>query len=162
MTFKNNLENFAGTACRILYPIPITTFKGKGLTVSICTLSSIDLLKKISMLDIMDNILIAGRLLSENKGIDQLIEFCINHPTLKYLILCGKDTKGHFPGDALINLIKNGVDTSGKIIGTKARYPVIESSKRNTEQFKKQITIIDMRNCFDIDKICSVIHNPAF
>ncbi len=162
MTFKNNLENFAGIACKILYPIPITTFKGKGLTVSICTLSSIDLLKKISLLDIMDHILIAGRLLSENKGIDQMIEFSICHPALKYLILCGQDTKGHFPGDALINLINNGADANGKIIGTKAHYPFLTSSKMNIKQFRKQITVIDLRNCLDVDNICSVAHNFIF
>ena len=48
MTIKNKLEDFAGEACRILFPIRVDVFKGHGTSVSICTLSSIDLLIKIS------------------------------------------------------------------------------------------------------------------
>ena len=75
-----------------------------------------DLLITLSKLEIMDKLVIAGRLLTENKGIDQIIEYCIQNPQIEYIILCGKDVKGHYPGDALISLIKNGVDDGGKVI----------------------------------------------
>ncbi|MER5176481.1 MAG: tetrahydromethanopterin S-methyltransferase subunit A [Candidatus Nitrosocosmicus sp.] len=158
MNFKNKLEHFAGEACKMLFPIHINTFKGHGSNVSLCTLSSIDLLIKISNLEIMHDLLIAGRLHSENKGIDQMIDFCINNPQLKYVILCGKDTKGHYSGDALISLIKNGIDINGKILGTIAPSPFICSNKENVTKFKNQVSIIDMRNCFDIDKISETVN----
>lgn len=158
MNFKNILEHFAGEACKILFPIHINMFKGHGSNISLCTLSSIDLLIKISNLEIMNDLLIAGRLHSENKGIDQMIDFCINNPQLKYVILCGKDTKGHYPGDALISLIKNGIDVNGKILGTIAPSPFICSHKENVTKFKNQVSIIDMRNCFDINKISETVN----
>ncbi len=158
MNFKNKLEHFAGEACKILFPIHINMFKGQGSNISLCTLSSIDLLIKISYLEIMNDLLIAGRLHSENKGIDQMIDFCINNPQLKYVILCGKDTKGHYPGDALISLMKNGIDVNGKILGTIAPSPFICSHKENVTKFKNQVSIIDMRNCFDIDKISETVN----
>ncbi len=158
MNFKYKLEHFAGEACKILFPIHINMFKGHGSNISLCTLSSIDLLIKISNLEIMNNLLIAGRLHSENKGIDQMIDFCINNPQLKYVILCGKDTKGHYPGDALLSLIKNGIDVNGKIMGTIAPSPFICSHKENVTKFKNQVSIIDMRNCFDINKISETVN----
>jgi len=156
--FKNKLDYFAGEVCKILFPITIESFKGCGAIISLCTLSSIDLLIKISKLPIMDNLIIAGRLYSENKGIDQMISYCVNDYRLKYIILCGKDTKGHYPGDALINLIENGIDDNGKILGTIAPSPFLCSHKNDIAAFKKQVSIIDMRGCFDIDKVSEVVY----
>jgi len=158
MTIKNKLENFAGEACKILFPIRVDVFKGHGTKVSICTLSSIDLLLKISNGDLMKYLVIAGRLYSENRGIDQMVDYCVNSPELKYIILCGRDTPGHWPGDALINLIKNGTDACGRILGSISPNPFICSPVENIIKFKKQVTVVDMRNCFDVDKISETVY----
>lgn len=155
---KNKLDYFAGELCKILFPINIDSFKGCGSSISLCTLSSIKLLIKISKLPIMDNLIIAGRLYSENKGIDQMISYCVNDPRLKCVILCGKDTKGHYPGDALINLIENGIDDNKKILGTIASSPFLCSRKDDIALFKKQVSIIDMRGCFDIEKVSEMVY----
>lgn len=110
-------------------------------------------------MDLMNDIMIAGRLHSENKGIDQMIDYCINHPQLKYIILCGKDTNGHYPGDALISLIEKGIDGNGKILGAISPSPFISSSKENVVKFKNQVNIIDMRNCFDTNKISETVYH---
>jgi tetrahydromethanopterin S-methyltransferase subunit A len=155
---KNKIEYIAGEVCKVLFPIDVDIFQGNGSKVSVCTLSSIDLLIKISKLDLMDNLLVAGRLHSENKGIDKMINYCVAHPKLKYVILCGKDTVGHYPGDALINLIENGLDRDGRIKGSLSPSPFICSAIADVETFTKQITIIDMRNCFDTDKISKTVY----
>lgn len=82
----------------------------------ICTLSSIDLLETISRSSLMNKVLIAGRLLSENKGIDAMITFAMSHPELKLILVCGKEVKGHRPGKTLLALASNGVDSSGRIL----------------------------------------------
>jgi tetrahydromethanopterin S-methyltransferase subunit A len=155
---KNKIEYLAGEVCKVLFPIRVDVFQGHGSKVSVCTLSSIDLLIKISKMDIMNNLLIAGRLHSENKGIDKMINYCIAHAQLEYVILCGKDTVGHYPGNALINLIENGVDRDGRINGSLSPLPFICSDNADVEKFRKQITIIDMRNCFDTDKISKTVY----
>jgi tetrahydromethanopterin S-methyltransferase subunit A len=155
---KNKLNYFAGEVCKILFPINIDSFKGCGSSISLCTLSSIELLIKISKLSIMDNLIIAGRLYSENKGIDQLISYCVSDHRLKYVILCGKDTRGHYPGDALIKLTEHGIDADGKILGTIAPSPFLCSHKDDIDIFKKQVSIIDMRDCFDVDKISEMVY----
>ena len=48
LKIKFQLEQAAGVVCKVIYPIPISSFSGKGTEVGICTLSSMDLLKKIS------------------------------------------------------------------------------------------------------------------
>lgn len=159
---RARLDYCAGQVCKFLFPVDVDFFKGNGLNVSICTLSSIDLLKAISKSELMNKLVIAGRLFSENKGVDQIIRYCLNDSKIEYIVLCGKDTKGHFPGDALINLLKNGVTTDCRILGTVAPYPFISTSKEDVAKFTMQISVIDLRNCFDIDKISDIVHKLAY
>lgn len=155
---REKLDNYAGEVCKILFPIKVDFFKGNGSNISLCTLSSVELLKVISKSEIMKKLVIAGRLFSENKGIDQIVGYCLHNPQIQYIILCGKDTRGHFPGDALICLLNNDVTAEGKILGTIAPYPYITISKEEVNRFKAQISIVDLRNCFDMTKISDVVN----
>jgi tetrahydromethanopterin S-methyltransferase subunit A len=159
LNIKFQLEQAAGVVCKVIYPIPVSSFNGKGTKVAVCTLSSMGLLKKISSDAIMDKLLIVGRLFSENKGIDQLIQFCTMSQTMRYLILCGKDTSGHYPADALMNLMHFGLDEHNKIIGTTAPYPFIKCHPKLVNKFRAQIKLIDMRECYDLDKIIETVNN---
>jgi tetrahydromethanopterin S-methyltransferase subunit A len=161
-TLKIKLDYYAGQACKILFPITVDFFKGRGSNIALCALSSIELLKTISKSEMMNKLVIAGRLFSENKGIDKIIEYCLDNPKIEYIILCGKDTKGHYPGDALICLLKNGVSKDGQILGTVAPYPFINSNEENVERFKMQISVIDLRNCFDLNKISNVVNRLGY
>jgi tetrahydromethanopterin S-methyltransferase subunit A len=159
LNIKFKLEQAAGVVCQAIYPISVSSFSGKGTEVGICTLSSMDLLKKISRNPIMDKLLIVGRLFSENKGIDHLIQFCTISLTMKYLILCGKDTSGHYPADALMNLMRNGLDENNKIIGTRAPYPFIKSQAQLVNKFREQIKLIDMCECYDLGRITDMVND---
>jgi tetrahydromethanopterin S-methyltransferase subunit A len=71
---KTKVDNIFGICCYHLLPIKQEYFIGKGRIIAICTLSNLDLLKEITNnQEIMDKISIVGRLLSENKGIDEII-----------------------------------------------------------------------------------------
>jgi tetrahydromethanopterin S-methyltransferase subunit A len=96
MLNKRLFDNAVGKICEVLIPLKHKYYIGKGKSVAICTLSSIDLLKEISnSVDIMNRILIVGRLLSENEGIDTIIKFVLDHTELHHIIICGKEVKGH-------------------------------------------------------------------
>jgi tetrahydromethanopterin S-methyltransferase subunit A len=41
--------------------------------------------------NLMNKILIVGRLLSENRGIDKIVRFSIKNPSLHHIIVCGTD-----------------------------------------------------------------------
>ena len=76
----NLIENIAGELCRIILPIEEEVFFGDSKSnIAVCTLSSMNLLKDISKSHIINEVAIAGRLLSENKGIDSLVRSVISN-----------------------------------------------------------------------------------
>jgi tetrahydromethanopterin S-methyltransferase subunit A len=105
----------------------------------------------------MNEIVIAGRLLSENKGIDAIINFTLKHPDLRLIIVCGKEVHGHRAGQALLALARNGVDLSGRIIGASGHYPTVKSPAYAVDAFRRQVQILDMIGILNIDKIARVL-----
>ena len=152
---KRLFDDAIGKICEALIPLKHEYYIGKGKSVAICTLSSIDLLKEISnSVDIMNRILIVGRLLSENEGIDTIIKFVLDHTELHHIIICGKEVKGHQAGQALVSLYRNGINNDGRIIGANGPYPLLRSSQKDIKEFRKQIIkFSDLREIADIKKI---------
>jgi len=140
----NIVENIIGEICKIILPINEEIFFGNSKSsITICTLSSMKLLKEISRSSLMSQVVLVGRLLSENKGIDSLIKHVISKKTIKTILICGKDTMGHRPGHSLVKLYENGVDSSGRIINSSSPDPVLTTPKPEIQNFRKQITIIN-------------------
>ena len=140
----NLIEDIAGELCRILLPIEEEVFFGDpSSNITICTLSSISLLKDITHSDIIKEIAIAGRLLSENKGIDSLVRSVTSNEKIDTIILCGKDTMGHKPGNSLLCLHKNGLDQNHKIIGSSSPHPILTITKKEVSKFQTQVKIIN-------------------
>ena len=137
-----NLGEIAGIVCKKIFPIPEETFLGKSSGVAICTLSSIDLLKEISQSDIMEKIAIAARLFSENKGIDELVRFVNQNPSLHTIIVCGKEVSGHKTGHALFCLHKYCTDHTNRIINSVSPDPILAVSKQEIANFQK-IKLVD-------------------
>src|ERR671924_2215152 len=95
---------------------------------------------------------------SENIGIDAIIKFTLTHPELHYVIVCGKEVKGHQAGQALLSLYENGVNNSNTgsriIIGAKGPYPILTSSQEDVIAFRKQINkIYNLIGIEDIEQI---------
>jgi tetrahydromethanopterin S-methyltransferase subunit A len=151
------LHNAAGRLCKALLPIKHEYYLGAGKAVAVCTLSSIDLLQTIARSDIMNRILIAGRLLSENKGIDTIIDFTVKHPSLNRIIVCGKEVRGHRAGQALLALASNGMDSSGRIIGAVGPNPIVTLPLQDVDIFRHQVEINDMIGTVDIGKIAQAL-----
>ena len=153
------MENFIGEICKYLLPIKHEHFVGKGSRIAICTLSSIRLLTEISNdTKLMNNLAIVGRLLSENKGIDDIINYCIVHKELEHLIICGKDSRGHRAGDSLIALSKNGMTKEGIIIESKSPRPQLRSSYQEVEIFIERVTVHNLIEEMDLNHIRSCVY----
>lgn len=155
----NLLAKFAGRICEVLLPIKHDIFLGsERSSVAICTLSSMDLLEEIGRSSMISNIALAGRLLSENKGIETLIRHALEHRDLRYIVLCGNDTKGHLPGQALLALHKDGIYANGRIVGAMGKEPVLEGiTKEEVEEFRKRISLVDLIGNKDIKEISSKV-----
>ncbi|HEX6282794.1 MAG TPA: hypothetical protein VFZ67_11250 [Nitrososphaera sp.] len=157
MLIMKKLEEGAGKICKALVPIKHEYYLGSGKAVAICTLSSIDLLETISKSSLMNRVLIAGRLLSENKGIDAMMAFTMKHPELKHILVCGKEVKGHRAGQALLALARNGMDLSGRIIGAAGPNPIVTLRAQDVHIFRRQVQIIDLIGTVDMGKIAQVL-----
>jgi tetrahydromethanopterin S-methyltransferase subunit A len=161
-TIKKKLEDVAGRICEVVIPIKHEYYMGQGRRIAVCTLSSLHLLQSIARTDdIMNRILIVGRLLSENKGIDTLVRFTLKHPELRYIIVCGRDVKGHQSGQALLSLHKNGTGKDNRIVGAAGPYPFLTHSHLDIESFRKQIVIYDLIGCDDLKTVKTMIDRHA-
>jgi tetrahydromethanopterin S-methyltransferase subunit A len=153
----NIIGNIFGEVCKKLFPIPEELYFGNpNSSIAICTLSDIGLLKKISNSDLMKNITLVGRLLSENKGIDSIIRHVNSNDNVKTIIICGKDVIGHQSGDALLALHKNGIDHNGRIINSSSPDPFLSVSPMEVIKFQKKIKIINkigLSNFKEISKL---------
>ena len=152
------IENYIGQLCKYLIPIKYEYYLGGGSTIAICTLSSIKLLSEISNdTKFMDNIAIVGRLLSENKGIDKIIQYCITNRNLVHLVVCGKEVSGHMAGDSIIALFNYGITIEGKIIGAKSPHPYLASSYEDVQTFRNRCTIHNLIGETNFSRVKSYI-----
>jgi len=150
----NNLENVIGELCKFLLPISEEIYLGNAdSSIAICTLSSMDLLKKISNSDLLNHISIAGRLLSENKGIDSMIKYVNTNKKIETIIVCGKEVWGHKAGHSLFALHKNGVDNYGRIINSTSHAPFLTVNNSEIIYFQNKINLVNLINEINFDTI---------
>ena len=144
----NAVAEAIGELCKIILPIHEEYFSGNpDSKIAVCTLSSIDLLKNFSNSEILKDISIAGRLLSENKGIDSIIEYVYkHHKTSTVIIVCGKEVCGHKSGHSLFQLYENGIDENKRIIGSTSPDPFLTVSKTKIGYFRNNVTLVDLIN----------------
>ena len=148
------IGDIVGEICAKVLPVKETVFYGDPKSpIAICTLSDIKLLKKINQHSLMKCVCIAGRLFTENQGIDSLVKYLNSNQSVKILVLCGKEVWGHKSGHALIQLHSNGIDQDKKIIGAKSPQPYLESSISEIEYFRKNIKILDLIGTTDLQII---------
>ena len=156
---KMAFENVAGKLCENIIPIRHEYCIGrKGKSIAICTLASMKLLEDICKSDLMERVLIVGRLLSENRGIDTIVKFTLSNQELRHIIVCGKEVKGHQAGQALLSLHAYGInnDKSGEgiIIAAKGHYPHLKSCKEDLDLFRSQI--VKIHNLVGVDDVNQV------
>jgi tetrahydromethanopterin S-methyltransferase subunit A len=150
----NKISKVIGEVCKIILPINEEFFLGNyNSKIGICTLGSLNLLKSLKNSDILDNVGIIGRLLTENKGIDEIIHYVNKNKKIKTIIICGKEVWGHRAGHSLFKLYENGMDKNGRIINSSSPNPVLTVSKSQVDYFRNEITLVNMINEINISKI---------
>ncbi len=154
----NALGEQIGKLCKIILPIPEESYQGDiNSSIAVCTLSSIDLLKKLANSEILNHISIVGRLLSENKGIDSIIKHVYKNQKITTIIVCGKEVWGHKAGHTLFQLHKHGVDKNNRIINSSSPDPYLTVSKSQIQYFQNNITLVNLINETDFKTILDKI-----
>jgi len=104
-----------------------------------------DYLQGLASVAIESGSALAGMLQTENIGIEKIICNVVANPNIRYLIVCGVESAGHQPGQALSSLIKNGVDERRNIIGAEAPTPYLYNIPlESIDRFRKQVTLVDL------------------
>ena len=156
----NAIGEAIGELCKVILPINEEFYLGNSdSSIAICTLSSIDLLKNFGNSEILNQISVVGRLLSENKGIDSIIKYVNKNPKVDTIIVCGKEVWGHKSGHSLFQLHKNGTDQNNRIIDSISPDPFLTVSKSEIKYFQDNVNLVDLINVTEFELI---LKNPRF
>lgn len=156
----NKLSDAIGKLCEVLLPIPEEFYIGNtNSTICVCTLSSIKLLKELKNSKTIENVAIAGRLFTENKGIDSIIKYVNQNKKIKTIIVCGKEVWGHKSGHSLFQLHQNGVDKNNRIINSTSPEPILTVSNQQIQYFQKEITLVNLINETNLQLITEKIQS---
>lgn len=114
--------------------------------VAVCTLTDDALATEIARSS-PDEVGIVGTLQTENLGIERLISNTIANPHVRFLVLCGADTRqaiGHLPGQSLAALARFGVDEHMRIVGAQGKRPRLRNITREAvEHFRQFVEVVD-------------------
>ncbi len=97
---------------------------------------------------------ICGQCKTENLGIEKIVANVISNCNIRFLVLCGVESKGHLPGNTILALHKNGMDEKGRIIGSHGAIPFIQNLPAEAiARFQSQVELVDCIGLEDIGQI---------
>jgi tetrahydromethanopterin S-methyltransferase subunit A len=99
-----------------------------------------------------------GQCKTENLGVEKIVANVISNCNIRFLILCGVESKGHLPGNTILALHRNGIDEQGRIIGSRGAIPFIQNLPPEAiARFQSQVELIDCIGQEDIVQIEELI-----
>ena len=124
--------------------------------VAVCALNTQALVHALS--DRRPEVLaIVGTMHTENLGIERVIKNTLSNPHIRFLLLCGEDTRqaiGHLPGQSLESLFQYGIDERGRIIGARGKRPILKNvSRKEVETFLRQVELVSMIGEVDTERV---------
>jgi tetrahydromethanopterin S-methyltransferase subunit A len=127
--------------------------------VAACVLTSERLAEPLARID---GVAIAGQVYTANLGIERIVVNVTANPAIRFLMLCGKDSKIFRPGQSLSALLDDGVDGRGRIVGAEGYDPVLpELPVSQIDLFRQQVEIVDLMGEEDVDTLRAQIGDLA-
>lgn len=123
--------------------------------VAVCTLTSEKMVEPMAQ---VTGVAIAGQVFTANLGIERIVTNVIANPAIRFLLLCGKDSRLFRPGQSLYALVDNGIDEQARIVGSEGYQPVVASlSPAQVEQFRRQIEVVDRTGEHNLETLAADI-----
>lgn len=95
---------------------------------------------------------------TENLGVEKIIANVISNSNIRYVLVCGTESRGHLAGHSLLAIHANGIDEKGRIIGSKGAIPFIENVPREAvRRFQQQVVLIDRIGLVDPEEILKLV-----
>ncbi len=102
----------------------------------------------------LEKVAVVGKCVTENVGVERIVKNIIANPFIRFLLVCGKVSKGHAVGQTFLALQKNGVNKKMRVIGSKGAIPLLKHlTLEEVERFRKQVLVVDMRGEASSQKI---------
>jgi tetrahydromethanopterin S-methyltransferase subunit A len=115
--------------------------------VAVCTLNSADLAGRLAARR-PSGLGIVGTLHTENLGIERIIRNVLANPHLRFLVVCGEDTRqaiGHLAGQSLASLCANGTDERGRIREAPGTRAILQNvTPDQVGAFRRQVQLVDL------------------
>lgn len=158
---KNSLQN-CQTCRKQLWPpisgeyfVPSTSSES---VVAVSVLATKELAERLTILR-PKGLCIVGKTETENTGVVKVIKNIITNPNIRFLILAGKDSKGHCSGRTLLYLWQNGIDEKMAVIGSPGSRPILRNvTREEVEAFREHVRVVDMIGCEDVIEIVQRIN----
>ena len=114
--------------------------------VAVCTLGSRALLPELAG---RPEIAIAGRVFTENVGVERMIQNLAAFESVRFLIVCGRETR-HRVGQTILALHRRGLDANRRVIGSDAPEPIMpDLMLEQLHVFQRRIAVVDMIGVVD-------------
>ena len=132
--------------------------------VAVCTLNDERLAEAVARTGLPE-LAIVGTLHTENLGIERLILNVVANPHIRFVIVCGPDSRqtiGHLPGQCLVALAQSGIDDRQRIIGATGKRPVLRNlGIAAVEHFRGTREVIDLVGVSDLEAILAAARSCA-
>src|SRR2546428_3636772 len=131
------------SSTRASWPVVAGTYQvgDPKAPVAVCALTSERLMSPLAGLP---GVAIAGMVYTANLGIARIILNITTNPSIRFLLICGKDSALFQPGQSLVALAEQGVDDAKRIIGSAGYEPVLPTiTPEQIDQFRKQVEVLD-------------------
>jgi tetrahydromethanopterin S-methyltransferase subunit A len=96
---------------------------------------------------------------TENLGVEKIVANVISNSNIRYILVCGTESRGHLSGHSLLAIHANGIDEKGRIIGSKGAIPFIENIPEEAiRRFQLQVVLIDRIGLIDSKEILKLVN----
>ena len=96
---------------------------------------------------------------TENLGVEKIVANVISNSNIRYVLVCGTESRGHLAGHSLLAIHANGIDEKGRIIGSQGAIPFIENiSEEAVRRFQQQVVLIDRIGLVDPKEILKLVN----
>ena len=127
--------------------------------VAICALTSEQLLQPLAGIP---GVAIAGQLHTANVGIEHVVRNVTANPAIRFLLLCGKESRVFHPGQSLRSLLEYGIDESGSIVNALGYEPVLRNlASSQIDLFRRQVELVDWTEEHDVMVLAGHIKDLA-
>jgi tetrahydromethanopterin S-methyltransferase subunit A len=132
--------------------------------VAVCTLTDGGLAREVARIADAP-VTLVGTLQTENLGIERLIVNVLANPHIRFVLVCGADSRqaiGHLPGQSLIALARQGLDGRTRIRGASGKRPYLKNIARDAvEHFRRTVEVIDLVGRDRLPEILDTVSQAA-